>query len=154
MSARIPGPRPLNIAQQYFHLRRNPICAGQGELGCGRLTWDYVAQPTLLSRSYGIRITYRMGDAPQIVVREPNLVELAGARRLPHVYRHVPTILCLYRPRKGEWTALMRLDQTIVPWTSLWLLYFEDWLASNEWKGGGEHPKSADEPERPRPQEH
>jgi hypothetical protein len=23
------------------------------------------------------------------------------------------------------------LDQTVVPWTSLWLFYFEDWLASN-----------------------
>jgi hypothetical protein len=39
----------------------------------------------------------------------------------------------------------MRLDQTVVPWTSLWLFYFEDWLASNEWKGGGEHPPATSE---------
>ena len=32
----------------------------------------------------------------------------------------------------------MRLDQTVVPWTSLWLFYFEDWLSSDEWKGGGD----------------
>ena len=39
----------------------------------------------------------------------------------------------------------MRSDQTVVPWTSLWLFYFEDWLASNEWKGGGEHPPATSE---------
>jgi transposase InsO family protein len=38
----------------------------------------------------------------------------------------------------------MRLDQTIVPWTSLWLFYFEDWLSEGEWRGGGEHPEPRD----------
>ena len=36
----------------------------------------------------------------------------------------------------------MRLDQTIVPWAILWLFYFEEWLISNEWKGGGLHPET------------
>ena len=75
-----------------------------------------------------------------------NLIELAGDRRLPHVYQQNPPLLCVYRPTKGEWTSRMRLDQTIVPWTSLWLFYFEEWLASNEWKGGGEHPGDTDKP--------
>jgi hypothetical protein len=33
-----------------------------------------------------------------------------------------------------------RIDQTIVPWAALWLFYFEEWLSSDQWKGGGEHP--------------
>jgi hypothetical protein len=33
----------------------------------------------------------------------------------------------------------MRIDQTIVPWTAVWLFYFEEWLTSDEWKGGGVH---------------
>jgi hypothetical protein len=37
----------------------------------------------------------------------------------------------------------MRLDHTIVPWTALWLFYFEEWLISNDWKGGGVHPSSS-----------
>jgi len=41
----------------------------------------------------------------------------------------------------------MRLDQTIVPWTSLWLFHLEEWLSSDDWKGGGEHP-FADERQR------
>jgi hypothetical protein len=42
----------------------------------------------------------------------------------------------------------MMLDQSIVPWTALWLFYFEEWLESNDWKGGGEHPGDAGKPER------
>jgi hypothetical protein len=65
---------------------------------------------------------------------------LADGRRLPHVYEQAPTRLCLFLPGSGEWGAWMRLDQTIVPWTALWLLYFEEWLYSGEWAGGGLHP--------------
>lgn len=145
---RIPHPPPLNVAQQYLGLRSNPICAGAGQVHCGTLIWEYEVQPSLLSRTYTVRITYRVGEKPQILVRNPNLRELAQPRRLPHVYQQDPPLLCLYRPIKRDWTARMRLDQTVVPWTAVWLFYFEDWLASNEWKGGGEHPGDVDSPRR------
>jgi hypothetical protein len=48
-------------------------------------------------------------------------------------------------PRADEWRNWMRIDQTIVPWTALWLFYFEDWLVSDLWKGGGEHPAESKE---------
>ena len=35
----------------------------------------------------------------------------------------------------------MSISGTIVPWTILWLFYFEEWLMSDEWKGGGVHPR-------------
>jgi hypothetical protein len=38
----------------------------------------------------------------------------------------------------------MFIDKTIVPWCYLWLFYFEDWLATGEWKGGGIHPETPD----------
>jgi hypothetical protein len=47
--------------------------------------------------------------------------------------------LCLFLPRAKEWDGMMRIDQTFVLWTEVWLYYFEEWLASNDWKGGGEH---------------
>ena len=93
-----------------------------------------------LSRLYMLRIDYQQGDAPDVSVVDPDLVDLAGGRKLPHVYEQRPTRLCLYLPRTEEWTATMRLDQTIVPWSLLWLFFFEEWLTSDEWKGGGEHP--------------
>jgi hypothetical protein len=42
----------------------------------------------------------------------------------------------------------MRLDKTIVPWATKWLYYFEHWLATDDWQGGGEHPGDAAEEDR------
>jgi hypothetical protein len=77
---------------------------------------------------------------PRVFVDDPDLLALADGRRLPHVYEQQPPRLCLYVPETGEWTPAMRLDQSIVPWAMLWLFYFEEWLVSDEWKGGGVHP--------------
>jgi hypothetical protein len=73
------------------------------------------------------------------IVEAPDLEALAGGNDLPHVYRN-PTRLCLFLPGAGEWQPWMRVDQTIVPWSLLWLWYFEEWLATGDWKGGGIHP--------------
>jgi hypothetical protein len=140
VAVRPSGPRPLTAAQQYLFVRTNPICAGTGRLSRGSFVWRYAATPTSLSRVYSVRLCYRQGTTPRVVVDGPDLAGLAGDRRLPHVYRQRPPELCLYFPQWGEWKAWMRLDQTIVPWTFLWLFYFEEWLASNDWKGGGIHP--------------
>jgi hypothetical protein len=35
----------------------------------------------------------------------------------------------------------MMIANTIVPWSVLWLFYFEDWLCTGEWSGGGVHPE-------------
>lgn len=81
-----------------------------------------------------------------MTISDPDLSQLAQGRELPHVYKN-PTRLCLYLPGSGEWLPSMRVDQTFVPWTATWLFYFEEWLHSDDWKGGGEHP-SADDADR------
>jgi len=130
----------LTAAQQLVALQLSPACSGHGSLYCGLLTWDFVAQPTPLSRQYLLRITFRQGDVPQIHAIEPDLKLLAGDRPLPHVYAQQPARLCLYLPAGEEWNRSMKISDTIVPWAVLWLYYFEDWLATDEWKGGGKHP--------------
>lgn len=94
-----------------------------------------------MSRLYAVRLSYSAQDSPRAVVEDPNLSVLASGRRLPHVYEKEPPRLCLYLPNTGEWQPWMRIDQTIVPWVALWLFYFEDWLVSDDWKGGGVHPE-------------
>lgn len=133
------SPRTLTASQQFLNLRTNPISSGSGSLRAGQLTWRCAVTPTPISRSYELRIDYRQGDTPRAYIDAPNLVALAEGRRLPHVYEQQPTRLCLYLPGTREWTPALRLDQTIVPWATLWLYFFEDWLVSDEWKGGGKH---------------
>lgn len=138
---RFEQPRALTVAQQYHNLRANPISEGQGELMPGRLTWRFATSPSPLSRLYSARIDFSVGKPPSVYIDDPDLTLLAGERPLPHVYDQKPTRLCLYLPRAWQWQPWMRLDLTIVPWTILWLFYFEDWLRSGEWRGGGEHPE-------------
>ena len=134
------GRKPLTSAQQFLNLRANPISPGHGSLRAGRLTWRYVATPSPLSRAYWMRIDFAQGGVPKTYVDAPDLQALAGDRLIPHLYAHKPPQLCLYLPKTYEWQPQMRLDQTVVPWSVLWLFYFEEWLLSDEWKGGGMHP--------------
>lgn len=135
-----PPVRRLTPAQQYAGLQRNPICAGAGQLYPSGLVWRYTARPSLLGRAYGLRIEFKQDDVPCMFVESPDLVGLAEGRKIPHVYEQSPVHLCLFLPGAREWRPDLLIDRTLVPWASLWLFYFEDWLVSDEWKGGGAHP--------------
>lgn len=130
----------LTAAQQYLALQIDRTFKGRGQLRQHKLTWEVMVQPTPLSRQYKLRISYKQGHVPEVYVLEPDIKLLAGDRDIPHVYSQKPTRLCLYLPSGREWNASMKITETIIPWAVLWFLYFEDWLISNEWKGGGKHP--------------
>jgi hypothetical protein len=53
----------------------------------------------------------------------------------PHVYRSDDDSLCLYWPMEWSWTPTASLAATIVPWSALWLYYYEAWLVTGEWLG-------------------
>lgn len=129
-------------------LQNNAASRGSGKVRYGRLVWEFEAKPTPLSRTYRLRIEYQEGSVPKVVVVDPDLRQLADGRILPHVYEQHPTQLCLYFPKTGEWSSGKLIATSIVPWAYLWLFYFEEWLISNEWKGGGEHPKMNNDNER------
>lgn len=131
----------ISVAKQYHALAASPLCHGTGTLGIGRFEWEFSAKPSPLSREYQLRIVYKQGCTPQVFVDSPDLTELAQGDNLPHVYQQQPTQLCLYLPGTGQWTAEKWIVKSIIPWAVLWLYYFEDWLVTREWKGGGKHPK-------------
>lgn len=131
----------LHPAQQWIRLRAAGLDGGTGSVRQGELTWDFYVRPSPLGRNYQVRLRYKLGNPPSVTVISPNLTLLAPNRRLPHVYyATTPLSLCLYLPGSGEWQPSKSLAETIVPWTAVWLFYFEDWLLTDEWKGGGKHP--------------
>ncbi len=133
-------PRNLTLAQQFINLKMNPLTRGSGGAVDRCLTWRFEARPSPISRAYAMCLTYDGVGSPEMFVEEPNLTVLANGKALPHVYSENPVRLCLYLPGTGEWSPQMLLDRTFVPWSILWLWYFEDWLATGEWHGGGLHP--------------
>jgi len=141
MAKFFPKESPPTLTVQLFNLkRRMPL--GCGRLSGNTLTWQCWMQPTPLSRNYLVEIRHSLWGPPEVFVKEPDLVTLAGGRHLPHVYSQKPTRLCLYLPRAREWSRKNLLSETILPWTALWLFFFEDWLLGDKWNGGGHEPAS------------
>lgn len=133
------GPRPLTPAQQGFGLRA--LFPGADlAVRRGALRWAGWLQPSPLGRRYRVRLDYRVWTPPRTRVLSPDLRELAGGRRIEHLYSQEEQELCLYLPGSGEWTPAMSLARTIVPWACEWLLHFEAWLLTGTWEGGGVHP--------------
>ncbi|WP_243297749.1 hypothetical protein [Bacillus litorisediminis] len=101
--------------------------------------WIGKLKPTEMSANYTVQVTYSLDmNQPEVIILSPKL-QKRGDEKIPHIYPGEK--LCLFRPRKKEWTKEMFVADTIVPWTSLWLYYYEMWHATGEWLGGGEHFK-------------
>jgi hypothetical protein len=128
--------RAINLGRQLAAIK-SALPEAQGTVRAGELRCTAVLQPTPASRRYTARLTYRHRRAPRVAIIDPPLALHPGATSLPHVYFNGD--LCLYLP--GQWKESMLLADTILPWTSQWLLYYELWLITGHWMGTGhDHP--------------
>jgi hypothetical protein len=107
------------------------------------MTWTGPIRPSALGEEYQVRITYKLGEKPQVTVVSPELHGRENGSRIPHVYPGKR--LCLYFPAAREWGPDKLIADTIVPWAALWLYHYENWHATGEWLGGGIHPTVKEE---------
>ena len=107
--------------------------------------WTNKFKPSNLSREYSISIEYN-GRKPPNVWLDIDSIEKTINDDVPHIYeydkKNKRLKLCLYKPGYNEWNKTKSIAKTIVPWAIEWLFYFEIWLNTGEWYGGGEHPES------------
>ena len=96
-------------------------------------------RPTSRSSMYNFVIKYNLATGPQTRLTSPELRKNDKDDNIPHLYPDGS--LCLYRPKYREFTRTDFLSETIIPWTSLWLYYYEQWHITGIWLGGGEHPE-------------
>lgn len=110
----------------------------------GGVVWTGSLQPTPESPVYRVRIRLKRDSAPRVYVDEPRIP------RAPH--RYEDNSLCLFWPGEWLWNDEESLAETIVPWTALWLYYYELWLICGEWLGpeaphdGDKKPPSPESP--------
>lgn len=117
----------LSLATQNLFVQRYfPQFTFRRENGAG--VWRGTLQPNEVSPRYHVVIKYRVGKQPKVLVTKPQLRSDA-----PH--RFPDGSLCLYWHKEWYWTADADMSETIVPWTALWLYFYELWLDVGEWLG-------------------
>jgi len=80
------------------------------------------------SQIYKIKIVDKGGAFPRVYVLKPKLV-----KGTPHLYSDGS--LCLFYPKDFSWSKKSLIGETIVPWTALWLYFYELWLKTGNWYG-------------------
>jgi len=135
--------KPVNIAVQYGNLKSLTPDA-KISMNNDILVWSDFLQPTPLAKKYKVKIVYKFKHDPDVYVIKPKLELFTKATALPHIYSTEKQWLCLYYRRAREWKSNMLLSKTIIPWSVEWLYFYELWLATGKWLGGGnEHaPKT------------
>lgn len=135
---------PLTLIQQKVAL-----CLAYKGANCsidkkkGQLFWSGKITPTALSKEYTVVLVYHPGNSPKVWVIGEELEKLDDPN-FPHKFdvdvKSKMVRICLYR--YSEFNSSKLLANTIIPWTVEWLYYYELWLATGEWLGGGEHPET------------
>lgn len=97
-------------------------------------------QPTEESLIYKLKISAQIDSTiVNIFPIEPHIGREVNGQAIPHMYPDGS--LCLYYPDYKEWKYSDLWADTLIPWTSLWLYYYELWLQTGEWLGGGIHSR-------------
>lgn len=148
LSAAHGAPRTRTLAEQCFAVARawpQLRCTYVGRGPRARLVCRGELRPSPLSRTYCVRVEYRLGAPPRAFVDNPRLESRPDAA-IPHTYPSSggATVPCLYYPPDGDWADDRLLAHTIVPWLLEWLVFYEVWLTTGTWHGGGvEHTPSS-----------
>lgn len=133
----------MRYAQYYGALHYNgafPIFDKVVENFNNGFWMEFSIKPTELSRTYRVVLIYVNGYQPYSYVVSPNIINISGDRTVPHLYNQENQRLCLTFPVYDEWTTNKLIVNTYIPWIAHWLYYYEEWLLSDDWKGGGKHP--------------
>ncbi len=123
----------------------------------GEAVWEGTLAPD--KRRHVVRVRYRVPGVlenislknaqPRVQVIAPLLEPHPDYEEgpFPHVYVNdddsAKPYLCLFSPELREWDANDLIADTTVFWASEWLYFYEGWLITKKWRGGGRHPGRA-----------
>jgi hypothetical protein len=125
----------IPIAQQLMRMRWE-WPGFRPSIRRGEVSWVGKLTPTAMSDTYVVRVSYRQPERPVVEVITPPLRPLPG-KRIPHIFSGEE--LCLHT--HPEWTPNMFIADTIIGWAALWLFFYEAWLITEKWDGGGHEPQ-------------
>jgi len=132
MPARWCKEKPVSLVAQEFGLKKHypETCVSSSK---GVLRWSGTTAPRGFSRKYELELEYKFKGVPSVKVATPNLLELSGGKKVPHLFSQKDQTLCLHFHR--VWKPSMLIATTTIPWSVMWVEYFEWWLVSDYWAG-------------------
>ena len=102
----------------------------------GKLNLNIIIKPTKYSIDYMVTLKAKVGSKiVETFVKSPQLELEKNGRKVPHMFPDGS--LCLYYYKKHEFDYHYLWSETLIPWTSLWLYYYQVWHETGEWLGGG-----------------
>lgn len=129
----------INLARQAGYIKKKYPSFRVDMPKSASLVVHGALRPTARSCDYSFRMTYHIGSRPRVYIIDPPLSKNENNERPPHLYGDWS--LCLYLPGTGQFSDKQWIGDTIIPWISLWLFYYENWLVNGyHWNGGGVHP--------------
>lgn len=130
--------KKYTVAEQ-LHILRATYPNSSSFMSKNGFTWSFDVTPLALSDTYTIKIVYNQSMAwPNVYISRPKPLKLAdGADKLPHCYDTKKQQLCLFYPKYREWDNTKQIAATIVHWAIMWIVYYESWVITGKWQGGG-----------------
>ncbi|GIN23390.1 hypothetical protein [Siminovitchia fordii] len=120
------NPKSLNLGMQNMHIQQKYSIFSLRREG-KNWVWLGFLKPTDKSIRYKVKIVYHPYQ-PKVFVLEPEVLDFA-----PH--RYGDKSLCLYFPNDKSFDGQKLISDTIIPWTSEWLYFYEVWLEEGVWWG-------------------
>lgn len=127
----------LSFAFQRYLIQKN-YPESKCVLEKNRLIWHGFVKPTPLSRTYNIKMICEKERRPKVILYGNN-IEGLEKKDFPHHFGinkdKLEVTLCLHLP--NEFNYSLRIIDTIIPWIQEWLYFYEIWLSTGKWLGGG-----------------
>lgn len=132
--------RHYTLAEMFTHANEVKKLFPNAEIRCKRAKMEINLnlKPTDASITYKVKLVAQQGHKiVDVFVNEPRIGLYENDKKVPHLYSNGS--LCLYYPEYQEWNFSDSWAETLIPWTSLWLFYYEIWKNTGNWLGGGIH---------------
>lgn len=119
-------PKRLNLGLQNLAMQKKFPSFELYSKDPKNVHWIGYLQPKPEAQKYKVMVKYDL--TPKVYVLSPEILMHA-----PH--RYSDHSLCLYHPNDRSYSADMLISDTIIPWTSEWLYFYERWLEEGVWWG-------------------